>query len=402
MGEVLELQRSIEKYDYRVFITDATEKSRKGSKKLERIIEALSSSSLVVVMGTKDYGEEIPDILSSRGALVYALQEKKRIFLFKMCDHFQHRATAAYLKDQLDSGDFEEWKVGEELSTTALGKVLKSLRKALSDSTGVPTPNLREEASGKELPKGNFGAFDFSNDVQYVGQWKDQKMHGFGKMTYSDGSVYEGGFDKGKKHGLGKYRFGELNESAGDIYEGNFKQGVMEGEGVLTYSPFGKWAGDRYVGQWKAGKREGYGTYYYKSGAQYTGHWVNGLKHGQGDFLFANKDRYSGEYVEGKKHGYGTYTFAGGDKYTGEWKNNKRHGQGEYFSADTGNLYKGTFAHGAEDGYGELYFGEHSNYHGDNFKGLWKKGKMHGEGVYTSKTGKRREGRWQNGEAVNE
>ena len=394
VDEVLDLQKAIENHDYSVFITDATENTRKGSKKLGRIVEAISSAALVVVMGTDDYGEEIPDKFSSKEAMVFALKEAKPMFVFKMCQTFKHQMTAAYLADIVGENEYEEWPVGTPLKAEAVGKVLKRLRQT------VGIPNLRQEKAAHELPKEGFGVFNFSEEVQYVGQWKNQKMHGAGKMTYTDGSVYEGAFVNGKKHGLGKYRFGEQNESAGDMYEGNFKDGAMHGDGVLTYSPFGKWAGDRYVGQWENAKRHGYGTYYYKSGARYTGYWSNGLKHGRGDFFFANGDHYSGDYREGKKHGKGTYTFKDGDKYEGEWKNNKRHGKGEYFSAETKNVYKGDFVHGAEEGYGELFFGEKSGDHGDTYKGHWKKGMMEGEGVYTTKTGKRMEGNWSKGNLV--
>ena len=328
--EVLDLQQAIENHDYSVFITDATEEAKKGSRKFRRIVEAISSAALVVVMGTEDYGEDIPDIFSSKEAMLFALKEAKPVFVFKMCQTFKHRMTTVYLKDAV--AECEEWSIGTPLKAEAIGKVLKRLRQI------VGVPYMRQEKAALELPKEGFGVFILSEEVQYVGQWKNQKMHGLGKMTYSDGSVYEGAFANGKKHGLGKYRFGEQNEAAGDMYEGNFKDGVMHGDGVLTYSPFGKWAGDRYVGQWENAKRHGYGTYYYKSGARYTGYWANGLKHGHGDFLFTKGDHYSGNYREGKKQGKGTYTSKDGDKYEGEWKNNKRHGKGEYFSIDTNML----------------------------------------------------------------
>lgn len=37
----------------------------------------------------------------------------------------------------------------------------------------------------------------------YVGEYKDDKMHGKGIYTFKDGSIYEGEYLKGEKHGKG-------------------------------------------------------------------------------------------------------------------------------------------------------------------------------------------------------
>ena len=69
----------------------------------------------------------------------------------------------------------------------------------------------------------------FGEDLNYVGEWKDDKMNGQGTLT----------------------------EPNGVKYIGEWKDDKMNGQGTEIYSD-----GDKYVGEWKDGKKHGRGIIY--------------------------------------------------------------------------------------------------------------------------------------------
>ena len=58
----------------------------------------------------------------------------------------------------------------------------------------------------------------------YVGQWKENKMHGDGVFTWADGRKYSGAYLADKKHG-----FGEFTWPDGRYYTGQWADGKMHG-----------------------------------------------------------------------------------------------------------------------------------------------------------------------------
>ena len=56
----------------------------------------------------------------------------------------------------------------------------------------------------------------------------------------------------------------------GDEYIGEFKDNKIHGQGVFTSK-----SGSRYQGEYKHGKMDGQGTYTYPNGKKITGTWVN-------------------------------------------------------------------------------------------------------------------------------
>ena len=63
-----------------------------------------------------------------------------------------------------------------------------------------------------------FGTYTSDDGNKYVGEWKDDKMHGHGTYTFNDG----------------------------DKYVGEFKENNFDGHGTYTFDD-----GDKYVGEWK-------------------------------------------------------------------------------------------------------------------------------------------------------
>ena len=90
---------------------------------------------------------------------------------------------------------------------------------------------------------------------KYVGEFKNDYMHGQGTYTYANGDKYVGEYRDGKKHGQGTYTFGPKSEFAGDKYIGEYKDGKAHGKGTETDADGGK-----YVGEWKDGEPYGKGT----------------------------------------------------------------------------------------------------------------------------------------------
>jgi hypothetical protein len=136
--------------------------------------------------------------------------------------------------------------------------------------------SLDKELTSEMLKDGYSGKGTYTNDNgnNYVGEFKDGKVHGQGTLTYVNGAKYVG----------------------------EYKDGMMHGQGTLTFA-FGEFKGDKFVGEWKDNN---------KLRGTYT--WENGGFKG---------DIYEGEWKDDKMHGQGTYTSANGDKYAGEFMNGK-------------------------------------------------------------------------------
>ena len=61
-----------------------------------------------------------------------------------------------------------------------------------------------------------------------------------------------------------------------------------------------------------------------------VGEWKTDEKHGYGIYYYPNGDFYEGQWRKGIKEGLGCYFFKEtGAKYLGMWKNGKMNGQGQ-------------------------------------------------------------------------
>tara|TARA_B100000214_G_C23804994_1_gene552182 strand:+ start:120 stop:746 length:627 start_codon:yes stop_codon:yes gene_type:complete len=119
--------------------------------------------------------------------------------------------------------------------------------------------------------------------------------------------------------------FPKDSEWAGDKYVGEWKDNIIHGQGVYTWVE-----GDIYDGEWKDAKQHGQGTQIWADGEKYVGEFKDDKRHGQGTYTYVNGDTYVGEYKDDKRNGQGTYTYASGDTYAGEWKDSEQHGKGTY------------------------------------------------------------------------
>jgi len=81
---------------------------------------------------------------------------------------------------------------------------------------------------------------EFNYELDYIGEWKDEKKNGHGKFTWEDGR----------------------------IYEGDWKDDMMTGYGTFTWPD-----GSRYEGQWFDNLRHGKGTFYSADGRKMETEW---------------------------------------------------------------------------------------------------------------------------------
>jgi hypothetical protein len=158
------------------------------------------------------------------------------------------------------------------------------------------------------------GTFTASNGVKYVGEFRDDKMHGQGTLTFPDGAKYVGEYREGKRSGQGTFSFPD-----GTKYVGEFRDGQYHGQGTLTFPN-----GEKYVGEYRDDKRNGQGTLTFPSGAKYVGEYRDDKRNGQGTLTFPSGAKYVGEFRGGDRHGRGTFWGPTGNViYSGRWVNDK-------------------------------------------------------------------------------
>ncbi len=105
------------------------------------------------------------------------------------------------------------------------------------------------------------------------------------------------------------------------------------------------------------------------------GNCQNGF--GVQEFYKSNKviARYEGNFKNSKYDGEGFFLFENGDKYRGSFKDDMITGKGEYSYFESGDIYKGEFKDDLMDGKGV-----YTTKKGNRYEGMFRKGKLFGEG----------------------
>jgi len=96
-----------------------------------------------------------------------------------------------------------------------------------------------------------------------------------------------------------------------------------------------------------------------------------------------NGDIYEGDFYQNKIEGEGTYWYNNGDKYEGMLCNGSIHGKGLLYVCDEHSFYDCIFEKGAAIE-GSWICGVNNFF----YKGPFYKGKPHGKGIFTSKSGR--------------
>ena len=157
----------------------------------------------------------------------------------------------------------------------------------------------RESRRNKEVLEGKFingalngkGIYKNSKNNLYTGDFVNSKREGFGEL-YTNRIQYIGEFKEDKLDGKGIIEF--LKE--GHKYEGDFKNNEINGRGIFQWKN-----GDIYEGDMTDGKMNGYGIYKYANGQIYEGEYINGIREGKGRIILNNKIVYEGDFLGGHR-----------------------------------------------------------------------------------------------------
>jgi len=126
---------------------------------------------------------------------------------------------------------------------------------------------------------------------KYVGEWRDDNMHGQGTYTWTAGERHVGEFRNGQANGQGTHTWAD-----GDKAVGEFRDGQSHGHAIYTFSPS---SSDNYIAgrnlsgsvcdcNWQNGEANGNGTIYWSNGDVWVGRlsnndWLNGNKYTAGN-----------------------------------------------------------------------------------------------------------------------
>ena len=85
-----------------------------------------------------------------------------------------------------------------------------------------------------------YGTVTSNNGNTYVGEWRDDKMHGQGTMTWPNGNEYVGEWSRNRPHGQGTYTFSDI----GNVAEGRWTNGCLKDFCVPTDKKTARKSGD--------------------------------------------------------------------------------------------------------------------------------------------------------------
>lgn len=116
---------------------------------------------------------------------------------------------------------------------------------------------------------------------EYVLDKEGATREGMKTKKYGDGSEYRGQTIKGVRIGVGMYKY-----YSGDVYLGDWKDDQMHGKGVIIYAD-----AERYEGTFFKGLKHGMGNFYSLDGSVFKGEYSNGKREGSGSIKFGNGGR---------------------------------------------------------------------------------------------------------------
>ena len=96
VNEATILKTALEKEGVTAFLSRVPERPASLANESE-VARAIDTCELVVIMGTLTYGKDTGAGFSTHEELTFACEEKKPLFLVKMCERFEEEQTRALL-----------------------------------------------------------------------------------------------------------------------------------------------------------------------------------------------------------------------------------------------------------------------------------------------------------------
>ena len=172
--------------------------------------------------------------------------------------------------------------------------------------------------------------------------------------------IYYGRFELGKKAGVAF----EMDDVS--VYSGRFLYDHRKGRGRLDYGD-----GTTIVGDFGINLQV-----QNKVSLMFDNPYVGGEPNGEIEVLFGDGAVYKGQMKDGRITGRGEYRSAFGEILIGTFNNGVLHGKDSYRKNAVGEQFRGEFDMGEIHGYG-LY----ENERGDSYAGYWDQSLRHGRGT---------------------
>lgn len=193
------------------------------------------------------------------------------------------------------------------------------------------------EGSGLMIPVNSSSSSSSSSSASsslaiYHGEYNAKgERHGHGTITWANGDVYKGSFVRNQRHGHGVLTFAsnDCDKPDNGEYVGDWRDNQMHGEGTRRYPN-----GDVYVGHYFKGKRHGHGKFYYSNGDTYSGPWDNNQMQGTGSYYYSSGQRFEGMFITSKRNGKGKLERNDGTVDYFQYVNDERVGHGVRWNGD--------------------------------------------------------------------
>ncbi|CAL8292457.1 unnamed protein product [Arctogadus glacialis] len=255
-----------------------------------------------------------------------------------------------------------------------------------------PDPVTLSPGAGQkaEPPISRTASYTFRKDARlreatYEGRWLAGRPHGRGVLKWPDGRIYTGSFKMGLEDGYGEFVSPTKTAGVQEQYLGHWKEGRMHGAGTYRYS-----SGEVYEGSFRDGVRHGHGML--RSGRLTSSSSSPPPPGGRPSPSSSSSSPppsvFIGRWIADRKAGYGVYDdITRGEKYIGVYQENQRQGSGVIVT-QFGLYYEGTFKDNKMGGTGVLVAEDDTTYEGE-FSEDWT---LYGKGVLTMPNGDYLEG----------
>eukprot|EP00733_Pompholyxophrys_punicea_P001591 Pompholyxophrys_punicea_v1_NODE_851_length_1214_cov_3.240725.p1 type:complete len:140 gc:universal NODE_851_length_1214_cov_3.240725:128-547(+) len=90
----------------------------------QNIVAALAEAHLVIIMGSKTYGEKTDSHFSTHQELCFILEEEKPFFLIKMCDDFASLITRFSLPKKFSYFTWDDGPIPNDLVPAILQRLM--------------------------------------------------------------------------------------------------------------------------------------------------------------------------------------------------------------------------------------------------------------------------------------